>query len=235
MKSLVKWMLALAIGVLAAGVATAQPPRGGFGFGGTGPLGLSINKDVLTDIKATDEQKSKLAEWQKEAQPKFGEALQEKLADVAPEERFQKMAAVMADLNKGLWKDIYGVLKPEQVTRMRQIALQAMGVRAFADKDTVEKLKLTDDQKEKVKTILEEMQSAQMELFQNSGFTPGEAPDQEKMAAFQKKQTDLSTKTFAKAKDVLKDDQKKTWAEMTGKEFDVAKLRTGFGGRRGGL
>lgn len=236
MKTLSKWILAAAFCAVAVGTADAQGQgrgRGGFGFGfGTGPLQLCVNEDVLKDIKATDEQKTKLADWVKEAQPKMREKMTEKLQDVPMEERFQKMAAVQAELNKELWKDVEGVLKPEQVTRVKQIGLQAMGVRAFSDKDTAEKLKLSDEQKEKIKTLTDDMQKETMELGQGL-FTQGQPPDQEKMQEFQKKSAELTKKTFDKVKEVLKDDQKKTWTEMIGKEFDVAKLRPAFG-RRGG-
>jgi hypothetical protein len=157
--------------------------------------------------------------------------MREKMQDIPMEEFREKMPAIMAELNKELWKDVEGVLKPEQVTRVKQIGLQAMGVRAFSDKATADKLKLTDDQKEKIKTLTDDMQKEQMELGQGL-FTPGEPPDQDKLKEFQKKSSELTKKTFGKVKDVLKDDQKKLWSEMTGKEFDVAKLRPTFG-RRG--
>jgi Spy/CpxP family protein refolding chaperone len=236
MRSATKWIAVVAFAAAAVGLAGAQGQgrgRGGFGgFGGGGPLQLVQNKDVLEDIKATDEEKTKLADWAKEAQPKFGEKLQEKMQDIPMEERFQKMGPIIAELNKELWKDVEKVLKPEQYTRIRQIGVQAMGVRAFTDTDVVAKLKLTDEQKEKVKTVMEDNQKEQMELFQNSGFTPGQPPDQEKMQEFQKKQAELTKKTSDKLKGALTDDQKKAWAELTGKEFDISKLQQGFG-RRG--
>lgn len=244
MKTLAKWVFAAVVCAVAVGSADAQGQGqgrgqgrgqfgGGFGFGGAGPLQLCVNEDVLKDINATDEQKTKLKDWVAEAQPKQREKLQEKLQDVPMEERFQKMAAIQAELNKELWKDVEKVLKPEQYTRVKQIAVQAMGIRAFTDKDTVEKLKLNDEQKEKIKTITDENQQEQaklgQEMFQGGGF------DQEKMQEFQKKQAELTKKAFDKAKEVLKDDQKKAWADLTGKEFDVAKLRPAFGRRGGGL
>jgi hypothetical protein len=239
-----KWLMAATVCALAAGtvLAGAQPPGGGRGqgrglggggmFGGGGPMQLVQSKDVLEDIKATDDQKTKLADWAKEEGPKMFEKMNEKLADVPMEERFQKMAGVMADLNKEYWKDVEKVLKPEQYTRIRQIGVQAMGIRAFSDKDVVEKLKLDDGQKEKVKTITDDLQKESMELGQGL-FQQGQPPDQEKMQEFQKKSAELRKKAFDKAKEVLKDDQKKAWADLTGKEFDVTKLNQ-FGGRRGG-
>jgi hypothetical protein len=246
MKSLSKWIAAVAFGAATVGLVDAQGQgqgrgqgRGGFGFGAFGgpgaggPLQLVLNKDVLEDVKATDEQKTKLADWAKEEQPKQREKMQEKLQGIPMEEFQTKFPAIQAELNKELWKDVEKVLKPEQMTRIKQIAVQAMGIRAFSDKDTAEALKLSDEQKEKVKVATEEIQKDQMELFQNSGITfqPGQPPDEEKMKEFQKKQAELTKKSMDKLKATLTDDQKKTWTEMTGKEFDVSKLQT-FG-RRG--
>jgi Spy/CpxP family protein refolding chaperone len=234
MKSITRWIAAVAFGAVAVGLVTAhgQPPggRGGGGMFGIGPLQLVVNKDVLEDIKATDEQKTKLADWAKEEQPKQREKMQEKMKDIPMEEFFAKAPAIRAELNKELWKDVDKVLKPEQMTRIKQIAVQAMGIAAFSDKDTVEALKLSDEQKEKIKTISEDTQKERMELGQKY-FTPGEQPDPEKMKEFQTKFAELTKKTMDKLKEGLKDDQKKKWAELTGKEFDVSKLMT-FG-RRG--
>jgi len=241
MKSPSKWFAAAAFTALAVGLvgAQGQPPGGrggfqggfGFGFGGPGPLQLVMNKDVLEDIKATDEQKTKLADWVKEEQPKQREKMQEKMKDIPMEEFFTKAPAIRAEMNKELWKDVEKVLKPEQMTRIKQIFVQGMGIGAFSDKDTVEALKLSDEQKEKIKTITEDTQKERMEMGQKY-FTPGEPPDQEKMQEFMKKSGELTKKSFDKAKEVLKDDQKKKWEELTGKEFDITKLQQGFG-RRG--
>jgi len=235
MKCIAKWVLSAAVAALAAGAADAQGQRGGgqgrggfgFGFGGTGPLQLVVNKDVLDDIKATDEQKTKLADWQKEAQPKQREQMQEKFAglqDLPMEERPAKMASIMAEMNKGLWKDVEGVLKPDQVTRLKQIELQAMGLRAFTTKDVTDKLKLSEETTAKLKTIVDDTQRESMAAFQGL-FTPGEQPDPDKMAEARKKQTELQKKGMETALAALSADQKKAFEELKGKEFDVAKLQ----------
>jgi len=232
------------------GQGRGQGGRGGGMFGGTGPIQLVQNKDVLEDVKATDEQKTKLADWAKEAGPKLQAKLQEKLQDVPMEERFQKMAAIQSELNKDLWKEIDTVLKPEQTTRVKQIYVQAMGVRAFTDTDVVAKLKLTDEQKGKIKEITDEYNTKTREIrmagrggedeefiaFQGQGQGrrgggAGGAGGGQGRGGFQvspetqKKLDDLTKETMTKIKALLTDDQKKGWEELTGKEFDVAKLR----------
>jgi hypothetical protein len=230
------------------GQGRGQGGRGG-AFGGTGPIQLVQNKDVLEDVKATDEQKTKLADWAKEAGPKLQAKLQEKLQDVPMEERFQKMAAITSELNKDLWKEIDTVLKPEQTTRVKQIYVQALGVRAFTDTDVVAKLKLTDDQKGKIKEISDEYTTKSREIRmagrggeedeefiafqgQGQGRRGGGAGGGQGRGGFgqvspetQKKLDELTKETMTKIKAVLTYDQKKEWGELTGKEFDVAKLR----------
>jgi hypothetical protein len=162
-------------------------------------------------------------------------ALREKMMDVPMEEQMAKRPAVIAELNKGLWKEIDTVLKQEQTTRVKQIYVQAMGVRAFTNPDVVAKLKLTDDQKGKIKEITDEFTMKQGEIFR-----AGRGGEQEEFIAFQgrrgggggqinpetqKKLDELTKDTMTKIKAVLTDDQKKGWDELTGKEFDVAKLR----------
>ena len=79
-----------------------------------------------------------------------------------------------------------------------------------------DKLKLTNEQKEKVKTINQEAGEKMRDLFQG-GFSEETA----------KKMAELRKETMDKATGVLSDDQKKTWKEMTGKPFEFR-----FGGRR---
>jgi hypothetical protein len=251
MKRVLMMVAVLGACALAAGTLDAQgrgagggqgrggQGRGGGMFGGTGPIQLVQNKAVLEDVKATDEQTTKLADWAKEAQPKYQMALREKMMDVPMEEQAAKRPAVIAELNKGLWKEIDTVLKPEQTTRVKQIHVQAMGVRAFTDPDVVAKLKLTDEQKGKIKEITDEFTMKSGEIFR-----AGRGGEEEEFIAFQgqgqgrrgggggqispetqKKLDELTKETMTKIKAVLTDDQKKGWNELTGKEFDVAKLR----------
>jgi len=86
-------------------------------------------------------------------------------------------------------------------------------------------LKLTDPQKDAVKTANSDLQQDIRDLMQDA------RGDQEKFAAAQKKIQTLRADAFDKIVGGLSDDQKKTWKDLTGEKFDVALLQGpgGFG------
>ena len=226
MRTTMRSLAAAAFAVAVVGLTTAQDqPRrpGGFGGGpgggfGGGPTALLMNKDVQEDVKITDEQKTKLQEWAKENGAKMREKMQDAFKGGGDRE---KMAAAMAEMNKEVYKEIATVLDEKQVKRLKQIEVQAAGVRAFSQPDVVAALKLTDDQKSKLKDINDEYRKDMQDLAGGNS-----RPDASKMAALRKE-------TFEKAANVLTDDQKTAWKELTGAAFDTSKLNTGFGGRGG--
>jgi Spy/CpxP family protein refolding chaperone len=145
-------------------------------------------------------------------------------------------------------------LTEPQKKRLKQINVQVMGINVFSDpnaktgggfggfggggmsdsqkatmKEVTDALKLTDDQKTKIKGILEEYtkdrDSIRKDIFGDSkkgGFDPDKQKD------FQTKTSKLSTEFIGKIADALDDAQKKTWKELVGEPFDVAKLRPTF-------
>jgi hypothetical protein len=246
---------ALMVGVLGAGLVAmlgAQQPGGfggfGGGFGGQGnPTSLVLSKAVQDELKMTEEQVTKIRDMGKDFMTRRMEILQEAGIDFkggfggggfTPEMQ-EKMAAANAKANKAAYKDLEAVLKPDQISRLKQIAVQASGVLAFQDADVVERLKLTDQQKGSLKGIVADFQRDQREIM---GFGGGKGGgkggggkgggkggfDPEKMAANQAKVQKLQREAIAKAQDLLTDDQKKTWAELTGPAFDTTRLTPAF-------
>ena len=106
-------------------------------------------------------------------------------------------------------------LSADQSKRLAQIDRQRMGLGAFTNKDVVGELKMSDDQKDKVKTINEELRKDSQELFTGGG-------GQDNL----KKWTALREEAMDKAVELLTADQRKHWKEMTGEKFDLAKLQT---------
>lgn len=210
MRTFGKLALACSLVILAAAPAQAQQRRGfGGGFGGGGAL-LS-NKGVQKEIKATDEQAGKLDSLAEELRGKQREAFQG-LQNLSQEERREKMQELQktaqADLDKGLGE----ILKPEQVKRFHQIQTQAAGASAFATPRVAEALKLTDDQKSKVREINQETMQAMGNLrqeFQN---------DRE---GAMKKVAELRKTATEKAVELLTDEQKTTWKDLTGEPYEV--------------
>jgi hypothetical protein len=225
MRGLCKVFLTLAVVAVMAMPALAQQRqrqgqgqgRGGPGMFGGGGIGmLAQNKSVQEEIKLTDDQATKVKDYGTKAGEKAREEFQ-KLQDVPQEERREKMQAMMKTANEEAEKELGGILKPEQMKRLKQISLQQRGAQAVNDPEIEKALKLTDKQKEDVKTITTESQKALQELRPPPGQGGGGAPNPET----QKKIQDLRKDTNEKVVSVLHDDQKKTWKELTGTPFEV--------------
>lgn len=206
-----KVILALGVAALAAAPAQAQQGRGfgrfGGGGGGFGTMLLS-NKGVQKELKATDEQAEKLNALGEQLRSKQREAFQ-KLQELSDDERREKGRELFRTAEADLRKGLADVLKPEQVKRFEQIQLQASGPGAFASPRVEEALKLTDDQKGKIRTVNDELGQSIRDAFEadrENAFT--------KIAELRKGATE-------KAVAVLNDDQKKTWKELTGEPFEV--------------
>ncbi len=216
-------LLASMVLVMVIGVsASAQQPRpGGFGgFGGAGFAGgfggggqnlkstLLSNKALQDELKISDEMKEKFAKFQ-EAQM----AEMQKLATLGQEDddqiaRLKAQIKVIEDR-----KELLKGLSAEQTKRLDQIDRQRMGLAAFANEKVAKDLKISDDQKDKFKTINDELQKDIRELFQ-AGFG----------ADTQKKMQSLREEALDKCVELLTADQRKQWKEMIGEKFDLAKL-----------
>ncbi len=103
-------------------------------------------------------------------------------------------------------------LKPEQITRLKQISYQQRGVGAFSDPEVQKKLNITDSQKTDLHAITEEMRTESQTIFQEN---------REDREALMKKMTELRKSSLAKAEAKLNDEQQKTWKEMLGSPFEI--------------
>jgi Spy/CpxP family protein refolding chaperone len=211
-------VIVMAAPVLAQGQQKGRGGRGG--FGGFGGPGLVNNKSVQQELKLTDEQIKKAADTVKEVREKHNEEFANLRNIEDMQERFQKMGELNRTVNTETYKALESVLKPEQMKRLKQIELQLRGNGAFGDEHVQKALKLTDEQKEKIKTINED--------FRNEMREAGQA-NQGDREAFQKKMTELRKDAMDKISAVLTADQKKEWHEMVGEHFEV-KFEPGQGG-----
>jgi Spy/CpxP family protein refolding chaperone len=203
MRRLAVLCLAVAVVALAAPDVRAQGRKGGGRFGrggGFGPLALAATqKSVQEELKLSEEQVTKLKDAAEQQRGSF-----KGFKDLSKEERQQKAA----ERAKAADKALAGILNPNQYKRLKQISLQLRGADALADPTVAEAIKLSDDQKEKIKTIREEARNEMRTLFKSD----------DKEAARQKI-ADLRKATQHKVLGVLTDEQKTTWKEMTGAPF----------------
>ena len=219
------------VGVVAV-MEAQQPRQGGFGRG----FGLEVislvtsNADLQSDLKVTDAQKEKLkaiADKEAETRKKAFEGFKGGKGGKGGFDK-DRIAEFQKNREENR-KAIEGILTADQKMRVKQIQLQADGVRAFADEEVASQLNLNETQKNKIKGIGEDYRKDVGELFgrRGGGF------DQEKAAENAKKREKLSKAAMADIEDVLTDEQRSKWKTMVGAPFDTSKLRTGFGGRGG--
>jgi hypothetical protein len=211
--------LVLAFGALAllAVPALAQPGRG---FGrGMGAAGLLQNKSVQEELKLEKDQVTKIDDALKKVRDDHKDDL-DKLRD--PGTSQEDRAAILKKVSEANEKALKGILNEKQETRLHQILHQQQGVAMFVDEAVQKKLNLTAEQKDKLKTINEDMTKDIRELF--SGGKPG--PDTiTKIQGIRKE-------AMTNAQKVLDDKQKKEVKEMLGEPFEIK--FEGRGGKPGG-
>ena len=224
MRSISKVVMVLGVAVVLAVPALAQQRqqgqqgRGGQGFGG-GPAGLIENVGVQQELKLDNEQVEKAKAAVAKVREKHS-ADRAKLQDLSQEERREKSTAINQAVSEETMQALADVLKPEQIKRFKQIELQRRGAEAFTALEVQNALKLTGEQKEKIKTIAGDAAQQRRELFQG-GANPGQGAANRGGEEAQKKMATLNKATVEKVSAVLSGDQKQTWKEMVGQPFEV--------------
>jgi Spy/CpxP family protein refolding chaperone len=208
MRGPAKFVVACGLAVLMVGLARAQQPSGRVPGGlGAYPGMLLQMERVQKELKLTDEQKDKAKDIGHRLQNEVGDAFP-RLRDASPEERPAKIAELIKKHTEALHKELAGTFRPEQMKRFDQIQLQSRGLLAFSGPDVQKNLKLTDEQNEKIKAIVDGVVKEIGELARGSR---DETP--KKIAAVRKDSMDKIVALF-------NDDQKKSWKEMTGEPFE---------------
>jgi Spy/CpxP family protein refolding chaperone len=228
MRNLCKVSLSMALVALLASPALAQRrPGGGFGFGGQN---LLTNKSVQEELKLSKEQKDKIEEVGKANREKF-QKFREESRDLKEDERNQKRQALVKETTEALNKA--AELSNDQKKRLAEITLQQSvrfrGPAAFSSEDVQKQLKLNDDQKDAIKTILKETEDKVKE--ETKDLDPRQ--DFRKVMEIRQKLNKEAMGTVAKK---LTKDQKETWTKMLGEPFEVKfeQPRRPGGGRPGG-
>jgi RNA polymerase sigma factor (sigma-70 family) len=221
--------VAAAGGLLGGGAAVAGP---GVAFAGGGlfpaaggggcRLALLTQVDVQRDLGMTREQLKKLTEAQARQQKNVQRLMTQAPAGfgVAPDNFLQKLE----DLHTEAEKAVDNVLTPSQRKRVQEIMLQQRGPLALSDPEVAEALKLTPDQKDKIKTVesdaagqMQQVAAKAMETLQQAGVGP------RTVQKLTKKIDEINKETGQHLLEVLSDEQKAKWKEMTGKPFPARK------------
>lgn len=198
--------------------ARAQPPGGrgrGMGMGGgLSQASLLRQEAVQADLGLSADLKTKIASELPERAPGGGGGGGGNFRDMTDEQRQKWMEERRARTAEDD-KKVAGLLSPEQLARLKQIRVQAIGAGVLMDETLAKELSITDDQIAKFQSAMQEMRQGG-----GGGGNPGE----------------MRTKMTAKAMEILNADQKAKLDALKGPAFDVSKLQMrgpGGGGRPG--
>ena len=224
MRNVRQGIAVLGLAALLAGQAEAQRGGGRFG-GGFGGGSLLDNQSVQKELKLTDDQIKKVKEVTQSVREKHREEL-DALRKQGPQADREKMQELFRTIGEDTNKALADVLKPEQSKRYKEITLQQRGAQAFNDEEVQKTLKLTDEQKEKIKTINEDAAKERRELFPPRGGAGGAGggagrPNPAAFEEMRKKMEALNKETMEKVTAVLTDDQKKAWKDLVGAPFEI--------------
>ncbi len=103
---------------------------------------------VATDLKVTADQRKKLDTLFAKKAAQWGKLMSES-SILSPEERRSRLV----ELPRNTDAEVRRILQPGQLTRLRQIALQLQGTGAFHDREVVDKLGLSPDQRARIRTV----------------------------------------------------------------------------------
>jgi len=211
MRTLFRTMLGLGLAALLASPALAQG-RGGRG-GGMGLAGLLGNASVQKELKLDDQQIEKGKELAEKMRAESREKSQG-LQDLSQEEQRTKRQEINKEITESTLKTAGTFLKPEQITRLKQISHQVRGLQAFSDPEIAKKLNLTDTQKTDIQEINREIMESTRGLI-SQDLSP------EERAEGMKKIGEARKAGLTKAEAKLNDEQQKTWKELLGAPFTL--------------
>jgi Spy/CpxP family protein refolding chaperone len=200
-----------------AGLALAQP--GGFGGGpGGGPGGnigfLLQNDQIQEELKIDDAQAEEVQDLVDAQRDAMREMFRGGDFDFRSEEGRAKIREMVEEQTAKLEKDLGTVLKPEQITRLKQIGRQMQTNRPGQSGGLIQNERLTEE------LGLTEAQLTEMRK---------KAPEvQEELRAEIQKATKAAEE---KLLSVLTPTQKAKYAELMGEPFQFDPARGGFGGR----
>jgi PAS domain-containing protein len=206
-RSFGKFVFTLGSLALLASPALAQN-RGGHGGG---PAGFLMAPNVQRDLKLTDNQAKRVEEALREIKERHQNDYAA-LRDASSDVRWSKMAVLTETVNDQVKTALS--FSPEQSRRFDQISLQAQGLMAFASRAVEEKLKLSDDQKSKVREIADASHNASAAIDSN------QASEQERNEA-RDKRAQAHKENMTRAYALLTDDQKTSWKELIGEPIHI--------------
>jgi Spy/CpxP family protein refolding chaperone len=164
-----QFQVVIALGVVLVATSMAQAQRRGFGRGGDPLLSVLRIDEVLKEVEITEDQKAEVEKILTEAR---GERTDfSGLRDLSDEEREKKFAELREAAQKRSAEakaKLEKALLPQQIKRLKELAVQSQGVRALTSADVQAELKLSDMQKEQIAAAVQKERDQSRELFEGA-------------------------------------------------------------------
>lgn len=188
---------------------------------GINPVALLKLSQVQQELDLTDWQIKELSKLQQNLQQELTQVYHQSKpssswTDANKRQFFMKVQEVSSSKNKQLTQ----ILRPPQFTRLREIMIQVYGWQSLNQNETVELLKLTKDQQNRLRKISEETNQQVIKSFQ----VP---PDQKSptcpkiMEENRKKLEQIRKSSQKKADQVLSAQQKQLIQTLQGNPFNL--------------
>ncbi len=194
---------------LAALVSTVAA-QAQFDFPLTQPRFILITNPLVREhLKLTEDQKKRVDSALESVVQKDGEKITIMIGPDTDAEELDKV--------------VKAALDDKQRDRFEQLWLQSNGMLSLSEDKTGKAFSLTDDQKKKLNGIFEDYREKMKDLFMSSSGGGTE------ISIDHKKMEELKKEVEVKVTEVLTDEQRKKWKDMTGEKFDFEKKKNGTG------
>jgi len=186
-------------------------------FVGNGTLTNPATSRLREILKLTDEQVAALQTLATRDEKRIA-AYKQLSVFLLPRARAEAGDAIDASIDKETGQALVAALRPEQLKLLEQVVLASHGVRAFTFPDVQDALKLTPDQRTRVKALIDDL-FARLKTLQNG---PGGRPTDTAAALKLQGAIDpLYQDAYEKALKVLTPEQSDAWRARLGDPFGV--------------
>ena len=168
-RGLIVLAISLVLGVACAATTQAQErERSGRGSSRSSLLGLLSREQVQKEMTLSDEQTTKVQEIVKQLEAELREQYTALRAIEDRDQRRAKMNELRDQSDQKVREQLRDVVEREQLMRLYQIRLQVRAVvDSLANRYVSDRLKLTDDQKNKLDEINKGVEAKQSEVLRH--------------------------------------------------------------------
>src|SRR5262249_19125948 len=137
------------------------------------------------------------------------------------EKRVERREKIMTAIMGKATQTVGQILTPAQIQRVNQILLQRQGSQAFSDPEVQKLLRLTPDQKARLKAITDQSIQEMRNVFRNP---QGEVEEMRKKGMHRRQEA------MDKALAVLSAEQRDRWHDLKGTPYEIQPSLPGAGG-----